>query len=376
MSDAFDHSAMRRAIELAMRGRGRVEPNPMVGCIITRDETILAEGWHHAFGEPHAEADALARCAASGISTSDATAYVTLEPCCHIHKKTPPCVPRLIEANIARVVVGTTDPNPEVAGRGLEQLRRAGIVVDHSYLEASCRQLIAPFIARMVHHRPYVTLKWARTADGQVAGPGGRRLQISNAASMRQVHGLRARSDAILIGIHTALNDDPLLTARHVPEARRLIRVVLDTHLRLNPHSQLAATAKIVPTWVYCSPESAHSERAEGLSQAGVVLKPIEDLHHNLIRVLHDLGEADVTHLLVEPGPTLAESFLRQNLADRAWVFHSPNISREPSPFLAPTMPWPMTTEVNLDGDRLREHLNPQSHVYFHMEPSADMPQP
>jgi len=232
-----DSHWMRRAIRLAMNGRGRVEPNPMVGCVIVNDGRVIGEGYHQQFGSPHAEPNALAACAES---PEGATACVTLEPCCHTNKKTPPCVPRLIEAKIRRVVIGCMDPNPDVNGRGAEQLRAAGIEVMASVLESQCRQLLAPFIAHSVHRRPYVTLKWAETADHRVAGPGGRRIQISGKESMRQVHQLRARSDAILIGHRTLITDDPLLTARDVPHARPLTRIVLMRRLELSPVARLA----------------------------------------------------------------------------------------------------------------------------------------
>jgi diaminohydroxyphosphoribosylaminopyrimidine deaminase / 5-amino-6-(5-phosphoribosylamino)uracil reductase len=178
----FDVKMMRRAIALAMRGRGRVEPNPMVGCVIVRDGRVIGEGFHEQFGGPHAEVNALAACTES---TEGATAYVTLEPCCHTNKKTPPCTPRVIEAKLGRVVVGSVDPNPDVNGRGLDQLRAAGIQVTQGVLDESAKQLLAPFIARVVYDRPYVTLKWAETADGKVAGAAGQRLNISNERSWR-----------------------------------------------------------------------------------------------------------------------------------------------------------------------------------------------
>src|SRR3954453_17641477 len=160
-----DDDFMRRALPLAMNGRGRVEPNPMVGCVIVKNGRVIGEGYHAQFGGPHAEPTALANCAES---PAGATAYVTLEPCCHTNKKTPPCVPRLIEAKIARVVVGTLDPNPEVDGKGVAMLRAAGITVDRatSELEAECKQLIAPFIKRVLHRQPYVTMKWAESSNG------------------------------------------------------------------------------------------------------------------------------------------------------------------------------------------------------------------
>jgi diaminohydroxyphosphoribosylaminopyrimidine deaminase/5-amino-6-(5-phosphoribosylamino)uracil reductase len=226
----LDRQMMRHAIRLAMNGRGKVEPNPMVGCVLARGDRMIGQGFHVAFGGPHAEPAALA---SATESTEGATAYVTLEPCCHSNKKTPPCVPALVGAKLARVVVGCVDPNPEVNGDGLDQLRAAGIRVDANVLEDPAKQLLAPFIARTVYDRPYVTLKWAETADGKVAGPGGARLQISNERSTRLVHELRGRCDAVMVGVNTVLSDDPLLTARDVPSPRRLFRVVLDTRLRI-----------------------------------------------------------------------------------------------------------------------------------------------
>src|SRR4051794_35005175 len=202
----FDDDYLRRAIRLAMNGRGRVEPNPMVGCVIVKNGSTIGEGYHREFGGPHAEPNALASCAES---PEGATAYVTLEPCCHTNKKTPPCTPRLIEAKIARVVVGRLDPNPDVNGKGLEMLRAAGIQVDRApdELESEANQLVAPFFGHTVFHRPYITLKWAQTADGKVSGAGGARLQISNDGATRAVHWLRGRSDAILVGVNTLLTD-------------------------------------------------------------------------------------------------------------------------------------------------------------------------
>src|SRR5829696_3035988 len=158
---AQDEQFLRRALRLAMNGRGRVEPNPMVGCVIVKNGQVIGEGYHSQFGGPHAEPTALANCTES---PAGATAYVTLEPCCHTNKKTPPCAPRLIEAKIARVVIGCLDPNPNVNGQGVAMLRNAGVQVDGPILEGPAKQLIAPFIALTVHRRPYVTLKWAQTA--------------------------------------------------------------------------------------------------------------------------------------------------------------------------------------------------------------------
>src|SRR5688500_1510188 len=216
---------MRRAIRLAMRGRGQVEPNPMVGCVLVKDGRVIGEGFHRQFGGPHAEPNALASCTEA---PAGATAYVTLEPCCHTNKKTPPCTPRLIEAKVARVVVGCLDPNPDVNGKGVAMLRAADIQVDGPVQERSAKQLIAPFLARTCFARPYVTLKWAQSRNRMVARPRGERVRITSAASDRLVHELRSRCDAIAVGTNTVLNDDPLLTARvEGTPTREPLRVVL-----------------------------------------------------------------------------------------------------------------------------------------------------
>lgn len=376
---AAPYELMRRAIRLAMLGRGRVEPNPMVGCVIVRDERILGEGYHHRFGQPHAEREAIAACSES---PAGGTAYVTLEPCCHTNKKTPPCVPALIEAGIRRVVVGCTDPNPAVAGEGIRQLRQAGVEVEVGLLEAECRQLNAAFFARVLHRRPYVTLKWAQSADGKVAGPGGARRQISNAASMQLVHGLRSRCDAILVGIGTALADDPMLTARVENAARQPLRVVLDSGLRLPLDAKLVRTAREVPVLVCCGGEAGQSARADELRQRGVQILTMDTTADqgprvSLTEVLAALGQRDVTHLLVEGGPTVAWGFVEQNLADRAWVFHAPVRIDDATAPAAPllSMPYSACATVGED-DHLVEYLNPRSDVYFALTPSADFPVP
>jgi diaminohydroxyphosphoribosylaminopyrimidine deaminase / 5-amino-6-(5-phosphoribosylamino)uracil reductase len=363
-----DEFWMKRAIHLAIRGRGLVEPNPMVGCVIVRNGEIIGEGFHRQFGGPHAEPNALAACTES---PAGATAYVNLEPCCHQNKKTPPCVPALIAAKISRVVIGCLDPNPSVAGQGAAQLRSAGISVTTGLLEASAKQLNAAYFAGVLHKRPYVTLKWAESADGKVAGLGGRRTIISNAASRRVVHGLRARSDAILVGINTVIADDPLLTARHVATPRKLLRVVLDPRLRLSAESQLAKTAHLGPVIVYCTQRAL---QASGPMSQNVELvgSPAQSGRLALADVLADLHARSVTHLLVEPGPGLARAFFAENLANRVWRFRSPMRIEQPFAPAAEAVPYPAVAELNLDGDVLEEFLNPDSEAFFAAEPSAD----
>jgi diaminohydroxyphosphoribosylaminopyrimidine deaminase/5-amino-6-(5-phosphoribosylamino)uracil reductase len=378
----FDREMMRRAIRLAMNGRGSVEPNPMVGCVIVKDGRIIGEGYHAKFGGPHAEPNALASCKED---PRGATAYVTLEPCCHTNKKTPPCAPRLIEAKIGRVVVGSLDPNPMVDGKGLEQLRAAEIEVAGPVMEPEAKQLIAAFLAGTKHRRPYVTLKWAQTADGYVAGAGklglvhGKRLQISNAASTRLVHQLRARCDGILVGSNTIQADDPLLTARGVEDARPLLRVGLASRKGLFLNRQLQGSRSKGPILLYCTQRvlnaDAHTTR-KVIERMNVPVQTVESTAEgliDLIAVLADLRARNVTQLLVEPGPTLASSFVHDDLADRIWVFRSPRSLEQPGRAAA-SIPshFIKTGELDVDADVLIEYLNSNSPVFFAAEPSAD----
>lgn len=373
---SFDADIMQQAILLAARGRGTVEPNPMVGCIIVKDGAIIGRGYHQKYGGPHAEPLALQSCT---TSPNGATAYVNLEPCCHLAKQTPPCVPRLIEAGIARVVVGCADPNPAVNGQGLEQLRAAGITVEDGVLGAAAKQLNAAYFKRVAQERPYVTLKWAQTADGKVAGPGGRPVNISNAQSRQIVHRLRARCDAILVGIETVLHDDPLLTARRVEHPRPLLRIVLDSNLRIPPASRLGQTTSEGQVLVCCS-ENAFNRQLEAVSalmQLGIEVMTLpteaDTGRLSLAALLDELGRRRITHLLIEPGPTLASAFLRQNLADRAWISRAVLRVDDPGAPAAAEIDWPATASLDVHGDQLTEYLNPKSPVFFATAVSADM---
>ena len=372
-TEQSDAEWMSKAIRLAMGGRGSVEPNPMVGCVLVRDGEFLAQGRHEFFGGPHAEANALTACA---NSAGGATAYVTLEPCCHVDKKTPPCVPALIAGNVSRVVIGCLDPNPQVAGRGVKELEVAGVSVTVGVLEDQAKQLNAAYFATAVEGRPYVTLKWAQSADGKVAGAMGRRTTISNEMSHLAVHALRARCDAIVVGIRTVLGDDPLLTARGVALTRPLTRVVLDPELNLKPECQLAQSTELGPVLVYCTPRT-YSTRSAAVTalmarKIEVQAMPAEGEHFVLAELLADLHSRAATHVLVESGPNLARGFLAANLADRVWVFHSPRVVGEETAPAAAGVEYPIVGELDLDGDRLVEHLNPGSGVYFAQAVSAD----
>src|SRR3954466_722160 len=222
-------SWMERALALAERGRGAVEPNPLVGAVVVRDGTCVGEGWHQRYGGPHAEVHALA---AAAEAARGATLYVTLEPCCHFGK-TPPCTDAVLAAGVRRVVASMADPFPRVAGGGLDRLRAAGLEVEVGLLEDEARRLNAPYLKRLTTGLPYVTAKWAMTLDGKTAVASGDSRWISGPRSRALVHELRGRMDAILVGIGTALADDPLLTARP-PGPRVACRVVLDGAARLD----------------------------------------------------------------------------------------------------------------------------------------------
>ncbi len=369
--DQIDVEMMGRAIALARLGRGGVEPNPMVGCVIARGHTILGEGYHQRFGAPHAEPNALDDCARHG-TPAGATAYVTLEPCSHLNKKTPPCAPRLIQAGVARVVIGCLDPNPAVNGNGIAILRAAGVEVTRAVRETECQQLIAPFICRMRLKRSYVTLKWAESSDRKVAGPGGERTQISNAASSRAVHRLRGRCDAIVIGVNTALNDDPLLLARGVESPRPLTRVVLSRNLNLRIESRLLSTTDQGPVIVATTAAAveAHPDRVRAIRSAGgevLVIGRLGDL-------LDPLVQRGATHVLVEPGPTLAAAWFAEAPIDRVWVIRSPSVIGHHSAPNAPNVPaeYLVTDQADLSGDVLTEYLNPASGAFFGSFPSAD----
>jgi diaminohydroxyphosphoribosylaminopyrimidine deaminase/5-amino-6-(5-phosphoribosylamino)uracil reductase len=373
MSDA-DLEFLRRAMRLAMKGRGRVEPNPMVGCVIVKDGRVIGEGYHGRFGGPHAEPTALAACTEN---CRGATAYVTLEPCCHTNKKTPPCAPRFIEAGIARVVIACLDPNPNVDGRGAQLLRAAGIEVVVPLLENEAKQLNAAFIKGTLRARPYVTMKWAESSNGKIAGPGGKRSQISSDRAMKVVHELRARSDTILVGINTAITDDPQLTVRNVETFRPLHRAVMDTNLHLPIESMLARTGsgEVV---VFCSKETFRSSpRVAELEAIGLKVCAIRStaagrlLLDDMLYHLDEYGQ----NLMIESGPTLARSFFEENQCDRVWVIRSPKPIEHADAPAAATVPahYIKTGEVGLGGDVLSEYLNPHSAAFFAAVPSADL---
>jgi diaminohydroxyphosphoribosylaminopyrimidine deaminase/5-amino-6-(5-phosphoribosylamino)uracil reductase len=325
---------MALALALGRRGLGRTWPNPAVGAVIVKDGVVVGRGWTQPGGRPHAETEALRR---AGGAARGATLYVTLEPCSHFGK-TPPCADAIVAAGVARVVSAIEDPNPEVAGKGHARLRAADIAVGVGNGAEAARRDHAGHIRRMRDGRPHVMLKLAISADGKAAAAGRKPIAITSDAARERVHVMRAQSDAIMVGIGTALADDPLLTCR-LPGAAKTspVRVVLDSGLRLPLGSHLVNTAREVPLWVIGA-ASAPKAREDALRARGVEVLCAEVLGVEVLRsagsggqlelsaVLKLLAERGITRLMVEGGPTLASALLAADLVDEAQVFHSQQI--------------------------------------------------
>jgi diaminohydroxyphosphoribosylaminopyrimidine deaminase/5-amino-6-(5-phosphoribosylamino)uracil reductase len=326
----WDQRLMRLALALAERGRGHVEPNPMVGALIVRGGEVVGRGWHRRFGGPHAEVEAL-RSLSDPALARGATLFVTLEPCCHVGK-TPPCTQAILEAGITRVVAAMADPFPKVAGGGLAALRAAGVEVCHGLEETAARRLNAAYLKRVLMGRPYVTAKWAMTLDGKSAAATGDSRWISNERSRARVHELRGRMDAIVVGIGTALADDPLLTVRP-PGPRTPTRIVLDSQARLPLSSRLVRTIDQAPLWLVHRPD-APADRLSALEHAGVKLfaPQIEDMERYcasgvpIAPLLDELGREGMTHLLVEGGGRVAGAFFDAGAIDALEVFIAPRV--------------------------------------------------
>ena len=316
---------MASALALARRARGLTAPNPAVGAVIVRNGVVLGRGATSPGGRPHAETNALAQAGERWDDCAGATLYVTLEPCAH-HGKTPPCADAVIDAGIARVVCPIGDPDPRVAGRGFTRLRDAGIQVDVGLMSAEAREVNAGFLSRIERQRPHVLLKLATTLDGRIATRTGESRWITGPAARRQVHLMRAQSDAILIGAGTARADDPMLDVR-LPGlgARSPERVVLDGGLSISLTSRLVRTAKDVPTWVLHR-ASADADRRDALEALGVNMMAVPDaeglpdLGVSLDRLAGELG---ITRLMCEGGGRLAASLLSAGLVDELVLFQA-----------------------------------------------------
>jgi len=335
MSENFadERAVMLRAIELAARGVGRVEPNPPVGAVIV-DESLrlVGEGYHEIFGGPHAEINALKQ------ATSDvagATLFVTLEPCCH-HGKTGPCTAAVIGAGIRRVVVGILDPSPHASGQGVAALRAAGLQVEDGFQQDAVRRLTAPFLKLVETGLPYVHAKWAMTLDGKIASRTGSSQWISSARSREKVHELRGRMDAIVVGAGTAKRDDPLLTPRP-PGPRTPVRIVLNRQADIPVDSQLLQSAESSPVLIAAG-RSAPQENVQRLSECGLEVLTLADgaasgddsdsldAQLDLHTLIAELGRRRMSNVLVEGGGRLLGSLFDERLVDYVHVFLAPKL--------------------------------------------------
>ena len=328
----YNEKYMMRAIELAKRGEGFADPNPMVGCVLVRDGAVIGEGWHARYGAYHAERDAVMRCRAKGVDVRGAEAYVTLEPCCH-HGKQPPCSELLIEAGVAKVYVGIEDPNPLVAGHGIQQLRDAGIAVEVGFRQDEIRELDKHFLKLFTTRRPYVLMKAAATLDGRIATATGDARWVSCEESRQYVHRLRHAMMAIMVGIRTVEQDDPMLNCRMDGEVCQPIRIVVDSQARISPECQLVRTAREVPV-VVAHTDGADKEKLALLQRLGVRTLACKAADGrvdvgNMLELLAnptDKGQAPISSILLEGGAALNASFLKAGAVDEVNLFLAPKL--------------------------------------------------
>ncbi|OPY11388.1 MAG: Riboflavin biosynthesis protein RibD [Syntrophus sp. PtaB.Bin001] len=324
MSVLNDEAFMKRALRLAKRGEGWVSPNPMVGAVIFKNGKIIGEGYHRKFGQAHAEINALNNAAES---VEGSTIYVTLEPCSH-YGKTPPCVDRIIASRPERVVIGTTDPNPLVAGQGIEALKNHGIQVATGVLETECKEINESFFKFIQSRSPFVTLKFAQTLDGRIATSTGHSRWISSPPSRRFAHRLRHIHDAILVGIGTILSDDPELTVRLV-RGKNPLRIVLDSQLRIPLTSRILQDQDQSKTLIVTT-DNSEKEKILKLKDLGVdtlILPANQSGNIDLNLLLQELGNRNIASLLVEGGSGVLTALLAANLADRLITVIAPKIT-------------------------------------------------
>jgi diaminohydroxyphosphoribosylaminopyrimidine deaminase / 5-amino-6-(5-phosphoribosylamino)uracil reductase len=309
---------MRRALRLAARAAGRTSPNPLVGAVIVRDGEVVGEGFHKATGEPHAEVNALRR---AGQRARGATLYTTLEPCAHTGR-TPPCVDAIRQAGIARVVAAMRDVDPRTDGKGFRALRAAGVEVTHGVLEANAKKLNEGFVSRIARGRPFVLVKLATTVDGRVSVKG--RRYLSGKRALKEVHRLRDRYDAVLVGIGTVLADDPALTVREV-KGRDPLRVIVDSDAR-TPLTAKVVRAKDPQRTLIFVARDADMRRVSRLRDSGVLVATVPRVAGglDLVAVLRWLADKGVNTVLSEAGPKIASGLVAAGLADRLMLIQAP----------------------------------------------------
>lgn len=317
----IDEMYMERALALAARGRGTTTPNPMVGAVIVKDGRIIGEGYHIRAGEGHAEVNAFKNAAED---VTGATMYVTLEPCSH-YGKTPPCADKIVEKKIGRVVVGALDPNPLVAGRGIEKIRNAGIPVVTGVLAEESIALNEVFMKYIVTKRPFVVLKAAMSLDGKIATADGESQWISCETSREEVHRLRHELTGIMAGIGPVLADDPMLNCR-IPGGKQPVRIIVDSHLSIPENSKLAASAKEFPLVVASVEKSDASKKArlEVMGAKVIEIPANQDGHVDLNALMERLGEMKIDSILLEGGGRLAEGALKAGIVDKVQFYIAP----------------------------------------------------
>ena len=317
-----EHDLMREAINEAKKGLGYVDPNPLVGAVIVKNGCIISRGYHQRYGEFHAERNAILN---SPEDVSGAEIYVTLEPCCH-SGKTPPCTDIIIQSGIKKVYMGSDDPNPLVAGKGAEILRKSGIEVVTGVLKDECDRLNPVFFHYILNKTPYVVLKYAMTADGKTAAYTGRSKWISSESSRLDVQKLRLWCTGIMTGVETVIKDDPRLTCR-LENGRDPVRIICDSNLRIPEDSYIVKTAKSIRTIIVCT-EKADKKRADMLSSYGaeIVFTPEKDGRTDLVFLMQKLGEMKINSILLEGGSELSFSALKSGIVNRVISYISPKL--------------------------------------------------
>lgn len=352
MSTQADIHFMRAALALAGRNLGMTGPNPSVGCVIVKNGAVIGRAVTAYGGRPHAETQALAQ---AGVQAQVASVYVTLEPCAH-HGKTPPCAQALIDARVKRVFVGLIDPDPRVTGKGINMLREAGIEVIEGLCAKECAAMHKAFILRVTQNRPYITLKAACSLDGKIALGNGHSQWITSALARDHVQLLRARHDAILVGINTVLKDDPSLSIRKNNLNQNLVRVILDSELRINPKSKIFSSLSDAASVLifYRDDKAGKKDELEKTGAQCINLDP-----ENLVLVMKFLAEQGISSLLVEGGATVHGSFLAQALYDELYIYRAPKLMGGDGLSLFSSMGFNKmeeVTEVGLESFRLLGH--------------------
>lgn len=316
-----DIEYMHQAINLAKKGCGFVNPNPMVGALVVKDGKIIGSGFHEKYGGPHAERNALTNCK---TSTSGATLYVTLEPCCH-YGKTPPCTDAIIQSGIKRVVIGSSDPNPLVGGKGITLLRSHGIEVIENIEKEACDKLNVGYFHYISTKTPYVIMKYAMTMDGKIATYTGKSQWITGKEARHRVHEDRHRYSAIMVGVGTVLTDNPTLTCR-IPNSKNPLRIICDTNLRTPLKANVITTTHLSPTLIATSVTDPKKHKPYLDAGCEVIVLPKKDEHINLRLLMNSLGEKQIDSVLIEGGSTLNWSAMQSGIVNKIQVYIAPKL--------------------------------------------------